>query len=230
VLINDTFTCARNRCPIFTNHTTTFVDSTEVRLNGGFNAPQLGECTTNLVRGTNGNPSVVAVAKNGGGLGIMPLDDVFRVHASMTNRASPTRIPHASPCAVSSPPALDVIDAYLALRNGQKYTAEWALYVIEPTVSPTRVPWVFTNRLRADLGVNAIVLQGGATLASWETEILAAGNWSTPGCHSNGSEPSALHTQDTVCFPTYDDDLLSAFLRYQGTRLVVSNIMRTQLH
>ena len=227
VLINDTFSCSHARCPLFTNHTATFFGDTEVRLNGGFDAPQLGECETNVVRGTNGNPSVVAVAKNGGGLGIMPLDDVFRVHASMTNRASPTRIPHASPCAVSSPPALDVIDAYLALSKGQTYTAEWALYLIESAVSPARVPWVFANRLRVDLGVNAIVLQGGATLASWETEILAAGNWSAPGCHSNGSNPSALHTQDTVCFPTYDDKLLSAFLRYQGTGLVVSNIMRT---
>ena len=159
----------------------------------------------------------------------MPLDDVFRVHASMTNRASPTRIPGASPCAISSPPALDVIDSYLALSDGQTYTAEWAMYLIEPATSPDRVPWVFANRLRADLGVNAVTLHGGATLASWETEILAAGNWSAPGCHMNGSAPSALHTQDTVCFPTYDDELLSAFLRYQGTSLVVSNIMSALL-
>ena len=197
VLINDTFTCSHNRCPLFTNHTTTFTGPTEVRLNGGFDAPQLGECSTNLVRGTNGNPSVVAVAKNGGGLGMMPLDDVFRAHASMTNRASPTRIPHASPCAVSSPPALDVIDAYLALSDGQTYTAEWALYVIEPAVPPARVPWIFANRLRADLGVNAVVLKGGATLASWETEILAAGNWSAPGCHTNGSTYSSQYVCST---------------------------------
>ena len=32
-------------------------------VNGAFNAPQLAECTTNLVRGTDGNPSVVGAAR-----------------------------------------------------------------------------------------------------------------------------------------------------------------------
>ena len=136
-----------------------------VRLNGGFDAPQLGECATNLIRGTNGNPSVVAARQTGGGgLGIMPLDDVFRAHGSMANRASPGGIPGARPCALSDPPALDVVDAYLALSPGQVYTAEWALYVLPQTVPSAEVPWAFVNALREDLGVNNITLRGGATL------------------------------------------------------------------
>lgn len=64
----------------------------------------------------------------------------------MVNRATPTRIPKAKPCQIGSTPALDVVDAYLALSPGQSYTAEWALYLIEPTISPEQVPWAFTNR------------------------------------------------------------------------------------
>jgi hypothetical protein len=226
VLINDTFTCTAktNNCPIYTNHTITLLSAATVRLNGGFDAPQLGECMTNLVRGTNGNPSVVASSDSGGGFGVMPLDDVFRTHGYMVNRATPTRIPKHAPCTISNPPAFDVVDAYLALSPGQRYTAEWAIYAIEKNVPPLEVPWVFLNRLRADLGVNNITLLGGATVASWETEILGVGNWSHPGCNASGS----LHDQSAVCFPTWDDSTLHSFLAYQGTGLVVSNIMRME--
>jgi hypothetical protein len=252
VLINDTLTCAGggSRCALYTNHTFTLLAAATVTLNGGFYAPQLGECQTAIVRGTNGNPSVVAARASGGGFGLMALDDVSRAHVSMVNRASPTHIPGFQPCAVTDPPTLEVLDTYLALSPSQRYTAEWALYAIDASVAPAevpparfelaspdpvpgllirrlivrislQVPWSFTTRLRADLGVNAVTLKGGATLASWQTDILAAGNWSAPGC-MNGSQ----HGQEEVCFPSYDDETLEQFLRYQGTGLVVSNIMR----
>jgi hypothetical protein len=35
-----------------------------------------------------------------------------------------------------------------------------------------------------------------------------------------------LHNQGRVCFPTWPDETLTAFLRYQGAGLVVSNVMR----
>jgi hypothetical protein len=96
ILINDTFSCTTPdtvtsnvsaRCALYTNHTITVLKGTVVRLNGAFNAPQLGECSTRVSdssdTGTNGNPSVVAIKGStsavggiGGGLGLMPLDDV----------------------------------------------------------------------------------------------------------------------------------------------------------
>ena len=164
VLVNDTFTCRKgsaaieqphahtDRCPLYTNHTVTMVlpsnqSQVEVQLNGGFNAPQLSECSTDIVRGNNGNPSVVASFSSGGGVGFMPLDDVFRAHVYAVNRASPTRVPGHAPCAVADPPAFDVVDPYLALIEGQSYTAEWAIYLLDETVVQPEVQWEFTNRL-----------------------------------------------------------------------------------
>jgi hypothetical protein len=227
ILVNDTFTCtAEDQCPLHTNHTVTFHQPMALRLNGGFDAPQLTECETNIIRGTGGNPSAVAArvtgSGGGGGLGLALLDDVLRAHGYMVNRASPTRIPKARACQTGAHPALDVVDPYLALSPGQTYTAEWAIYLIEPTVHPGQVGWTFTNRLRNDLGVNEIKLLGGATLASWETEILSAGNWSTAGCPY----------QDTVCVPDWDAKTLQSFLSYQGVNhpsgVVVSDILRTE--
>ena len=38
ILVNDTFTCTfTSKCPLYTNHTTTFQQPTVVRLNGAFN-------------------------------------------------------------------------------------------------------------------------------------------------------------------------------------------------
>ena len=132
VLVNDTFACTAAgagggaACPLYTNHTFSLRAgvAAEVRLNGGFNAPQLVECDTDAVRGTNGNPSVVATrVTEGGGFGVVPLDDVFRAHGSMVNRATPTRIPGRPGCAHQegwrTHPAFDLLDTYLAIEPGQ---------------------------------------------------------------------------------------------------------------
>ena len=225
ILVNDTLTCdaARSaRCALYTNHTFTLRAPATVRLNGGFDAPQLSECATNVVRGTNGNPSVVAAHAAGGGFGVMLLDDISRAHGYMVNRATPTARAGLK-CAISDPPAFDVLDTYLALSPAQQYTAEWAIYVIESSIPEAGVPWAFTNRLRADLGVNAVTLRGGGTLASWETEILLAGNWTDPGC-----EGGDIHSQGAVCFPTWPDATLREFLEYQGSGVISSNIMRME--
>ena len=227
ILVNDTFTClasTSHQCPLFTNHSLWLTTkSPVVQLNGAFLAPQLSECSTNLVRGTNGNPSAVAARAEGGGTGLMLLDDVSRAHGYFENRATPTRVPGQTPCAISNPPALDMVDPYLALRPGKTFTAEWAIYVLPPTVPTNEVSWAFTNLLRKDLGVNNVTLRGGGTLASWETEILKAGNWSDGGgCSMNAS----VHAQGSVCWPTWPDATLHAFLRYQGATQILANVMR----
>lgn len=44
VLVNDTFTCtSTSKCALYTNHTAEFQQPTVVRLNGAFDAPQLGQ-------------------------------------------------------------------------------------------------------------------------------------------------------------------------------------------
>jgi hypothetical protein len=137
VLVNDTLRCtSAAQCPLYTNTTLRLEsDTASITLNGAWDAPQLQECATNLVRGTSGNPSVVAAALGGGGVGIMPLDDVFRAHAYIEQRAVAGTIPGHAPCAVSlDDPAFDVVDPYLALGAGRTYTAEWAVYSLEPAL------------------------------------------------------------------------------------------------
>lgn len=228
VLVNDTLRCTSSaQCPLYTNTTLRLESATaSVTLNGGWDAPQLQECATNLVRGTSGNPSVVAAAFDGGGVGIMALDDVFRAHAYIEQRAIAGTIPGHAPCAVSlDAPAFDVVDPYLALGADQTYTAEWAVYSLESALGHADVKWAFANRLREDLGVNVVTLRGGATLASWETEILAAGNWTTPNCNMT---PPARGAGSSMCFPAWSDDVLRDFVRYQGVERghVISTIAR----
>ena len=38
------------------------------------------------------------------------------------------------------------MDPYLALIEGQSYTAEWAIYLLDETVVQPEVQWEFTNR------------------------------------------------------------------------------------
>ena len=111
VLVNDTFTCRKgsaaiaqphahahahaDRCPLYTNHTMTMVlpsnqSQVEVQLNGGFNAPQPSECSTDILRGNNGNLSVVASFSSGGGVGFMPLYAIFR--ALLSARLQPASL------------------------------------------------------------------------------------------------------------------------------------------
>ena len=230
VYINDTFTCAVGggaRCALHTQHTYTLLAASNVTLNGGYYAPQLGECQTALQLGTQGNPSVVVARSRGGGFGVMALDDISRAHATMVNRASPTRVPGFKPCELSDPPTFDVLDTYLALSAGQQYTAEWSLYPFNATLAPEEVSWAFTNRLRKDLGVDKVTLMGGATLASWQVNILNTSNWTYPGCNCTLGTPGCRSPgQMDVCWPAFSDRTLSKFLKYQGTGLVVANIMR----
>ena len=232
VYINDTFTCAATgggRCALHTQHTYILRAASNVTLNGGYYAPQLGECQTPTQLGTQGNPSViVSRAIGGGGFGVLALDDVSRAHVSMVNHASAGHVPGFRPCEVSDPPTFDVLDMYLALSSGQRYTAEWSLYLFDATVSPAEMAWSFTNRMRSDLGVNNVTLVGGVTLASWQAEILNASNWTFPGCNCTlGTQGCRNKTgQMDVCWPSFTDQTLSRFIEYQGVGLVVANIMR----
>jgi len=78
------------------------------------------------------HPSVFAVTEKSG-VGMMPLDDVFRVHGDE----------------VSGEGAITITDPHFVLKAGGEYTAEWA---IVPVTRPDL--WAFVNAARRALDVN----------------------------------------------------------------------------
>jgi hypothetical protein len=78
------------------------------------------------------NPTTLGLS-DGGGLGLCPLDDVFRVHTSNFVKGK----------------TLGLADNTLVLTPGEKYTAEWA---IVPESTPDY--FAFINTLRRLMGVN----------------------------------------------------------------------------
>ena len=79
-------------------------------------------CTSNL--GNHGNPTIHATV-GGAGLGLVAIDDVFRVHASTTNNA----MRGAAGCEVTSDPSITLADPNFGIPAGTSYTLEWAVYV-----------------------------------------------------------------------------------------------------
>jgi len=77
-------------------------------------------------------PSVFAVTEKSG-VGMMPLDDIFRVHGDQ----------------VSEGGAISITDPHFVLKAGGEYTAEWA---IVPVTRPDL--WAFVNAARRALDVN----------------------------------------------------------------------------
>ena len=114
-------------------------------------------CESNLWGGTYGSPTVFMRASSGAGIGMVALDDVFRVHAQAKNYAwnSPLRSPHSDPtgrthCYISgTDPSIQLLDPHFGIAAGSSYTLEWALY---PMIAPSSY-WTFINALRADMGV-----------------------------------------------------------------------------
>lgn len=95
--------------------------------------------------------SVTAAAS----LGLVALDDVFRVHAETRNFAVEQLNPRApSNCEVSSPPSIRLSDPILALAAGSSQTHEWAVY---PSRNATDF-FDFVNVLRNDYGTDQIQL------------------------------------------------------------------------
>lgn len=89
------------------------------------------------------------------GVGLVALDDVFRVHAETRNYAVKQLNPRVpSNCEVTSPPSIRLSDPILALAVGTSQTHEWAIY---PSKTATDF-FDFVNVLRNDYGTDQIQL------------------------------------------------------------------------
>jgi hypothetical protein len=112
-----------------------------------------------VLRTNNGRPDVFANRSTGGsafGVGLVALDDVFRVHAQTLQMAMAVG-PRMTGmrCNVSDPPMIELADPTLAMRRtGDAYVQEWAIY---PFFSPG-----------TDAGEAAVDPEGGVVKADAE--------------------------------------------------------------
>ena len=98
----------------------------------------------------------VAVGGGGAGLGLVALDDIFRVHAECRNfavRQLNPRVPAS--CPVASPPAVRLADPRFALPAGESHTLEWAVYLFNSSCNDF---FCLVNALRHDYGTEEIVI------------------------------------------------------------------------
>lgn len=116
-----------------------------------------------LHRGTQGNPSV-HVQTTSGGVGMLPLDDVFELHGYATQAAMASPPGWPSSCAVTSPPSISLRDKYLALGNGSQHIIEWAVY---PQAGPSSDYWSFINAVREDIGADQVSISGSGYLSMY---------------------------------------------------------------
>jgi hypothetical protein len=137
---------------------------------------------------SSGNPTIHAHSELGG-VGMIPLDDVFETHsygnvsayhtAKLPAQSDPpewrrksnvcsgptSRGPAPCVCAVTDPPSISLVDANLVLPpGGEVYTQEWAVYPL-PASCPDY--YCFVNSVRSDLQVDEIVMPGTGYLAMY---------------------------------------------------------------
>jgi hypothetical protein len=126
-----------------------------------------------LHRGTFGNPTVHVQTAHGG-VGLLPIDDVFELHAFGTQSAiakAPGWPGDSAGCPVTSPPSLSLRDKYMALAAGGSHVMEWAIY---PEVAGGATYWHFINDVRADVGADQISIPGAGYLGMYP------GGWHEP--------------------------------------------------
>jgi len=123
-----------------------------------------GSCWSDQDRGNFGAPQVWMRETSGASVGLVPLDDVFRVHAVSNQSAvgDPNpRIPRQTPCPTTDPPSVAIGDPMLAIARGSSYQAEWAVYVGDDSCSEYAC---FVNSLRRDYGTDQITIPGTGVL------------------------------------------------------------------
>jgi hypothetical protein len=129
-------------------------------------------------------------------LGLVALDDVFRVHAEARNFAVKQLNPRVqSNCVVSSPPSIRLSDPILALAAGTSQTHEWAIY---PSSNCTSF-FCFVNVLRNDYGTDKMVLgkhrgvlsamEHGADAQYSDMSEWARSGYVSPACNNSLPPP-----------------------------------------
>ena len=193
-------------------------------------------------RTNNGRPDVFANRSAGGasfGVGLVALDDSFRVHAQTLQAAMATgpRMEGMNmSCPVSDPPIIGLSDPNLGLlKSGEVYTMEFALYAFRPRPNEPRNRaaqqgtdfYSFVNAQRHDLGSDTIPMErtgflGPASSLHGDMSAYKGTGYSTcinqtavdAGINPNSKAQRAV--MGGTCWEHWDPSTFLAFLQKQG--------------
>lgn len=103
-----------------------------------------------------GAPHIWLNTTTGAAVGLVALDDVFRVHAQQRQFALASLNPRVQmDCPVHTPPSIRLSDPFFGLSPGAEYTLEWAVY---PFGSNCADWFCFVNSLRNSFGTDTITI------------------------------------------------------------------------
>ena len=166
-------------------------------------------------------------------LGLVALDDVFRVHAQCANHAVKQMNPRvASHCQITTPPSIQLSDPNFALPAGDKHTLEWAIYPFSNCTD-----WFcFVNALRHDFGTEDIVIGNHTGVLSGLESGIDAGvddmtQWARSGYgdpRCNSSLPAKSAERMAVCknWTDWSTPDLQAYMVRQGLNVMpIANMM-----
>ena len=168
--------------------------------------------------------SVAAAAS----LGLVALDDVFRVHTETRNFAVRQLNPRApSNCEVSSPPSIRLMDPILALAAGTSQTHEWAIY---PSSGATDF-FDFVNVLRNDYGTDQIQLgkftgvlsamEHGSDAAYQDMSEWTRSGYQAPTCNNSVAPKDRIGCTNWTDWPK--EDILNYMTRQGVNVMPVAN-------
>jgi hypothetical protein len=169
-----------------------------------------------------GRPDVFANTSSGKfAVGMVALDDVFRVHAQTHQRAmrvGPRMASMGMSCEVTSPPSIELADPMLALlRNGDSYRQEWAIY---PLTNATDY-YAFVNAQRSDSGVNRIRIPQTGFLGPGDSEHADTTLYNNTGWSTCWNQSAPWNAQTKLknaktCWEHYSPELFLSYIQTQG--------------
>ena len=192
-----------------------------------------GDAGSKLGAGDGGHrdESTAAGAETAAAIGIVALDDVFRVHAECSNLAVPQLNPRVpAQCAVNNPPAIRLSEPFLALPAGESHTLEWAVY----PASQCTDWFCFVNLLRSDYGTDDIVigehtspvsgLESGINAAVDDMTQWSRSGWMDPRCNNSDTKAErAAYCRDWTNWSTPE---LQHYMAFQGVNIMpIANAM-----
>ena len=195
---------------------------------GNFCGP--GTCDRDVHRTNGASPHIFfnatssASVSTAASLGLVALDDVFRVHTETRNFAIRQLNPRApSNCEVSSPPSIQLMDPILALAARTSQTHEWAIY---PSSAATDF-FDFVNVLRNDYGTDQIELgkftgvlsamEHGSDAAYQDMSAWSQSGYQAPTCNNSVAPVDRVGCTNWTDWPT--EDILKYMTR-QGVNVM----------